>query len=292
MNIKDYFERICYKGSQEKTDLETLTEVFQHHISAVPFENLSLHCGETIQLDLESVYDKIVKHSHGGWCMENNQLLFWAFQTMGYEVGLLGARVYVPERKAYNQDVTHVLIKVTLEGKTYIVDGGFGVAYQMWQPMELISQKNQPQTPGIFCFTEKGGVWYFHKVKRKKVRMDSENKILCSDIVKNGTCKNIYLFTLQPKTIDDFRLASLQLQTDPSSMFLRKSICSLQTTDGFLVLIGWVLTETKYNYKDNMDLVVSTVLMGEEVQKILKERFKIQLDKTFVPLNTCSVSMF
>ncbi|XP_070808870.1 arylamine N-acetyltransferase, pineal gland isozyme NAT-3-like [Pituophis catenifer annectens] len=292
MNIKDYFERICYKGSQEKIDLETLTEVFQHHIRAVPFENLSLHCGETIQLDLESVYDKIVKHNRGGWCMENNQLLFWAFQTMGYEVGLLGARVYVPERKAYNQEVTHVLIKVTLEGKTYIVDGGFGVAYQMWQPMELISQKNQPQTPGIFCFTEKGGMWYFHKVKRKKVRMDSENKILCSDIVKNGTCKNIYLFTLQPKTIDDFRLASLQLQTDPSSMFLRKSICSLQTTDGFLVLIGWVLTETKYNYKDDMDLVVSTILMGEEVQKILKERFKIQLDKTFVPLNTCSVPMF
>lgn len=172
------------------------------------------------------------------------------------------------------------------------MDGGFGVAYQMWQPMELISEKNQPQTPGIFCFTEKGGVWYFHKVKRKEVRMDSENKILCSDIVKNVTCKNIYLFTLQPKTIDDFRLASLQLQTDPSSMFLRKSICSLQTTDGFLVLIGWVLTEAKYNYKDDLDLVVSTVLMGEGVQKILKERFKIQLDKMFVPLNTCSVPMF
>lgn len=112
MNIKDYFERICYKGSQEKIDLETLTEVFQHHIRAVPFENLSLHCGETVQLDLESVYDKIVKHNRGGWCMENNHLLFWAFQTMGYEVGLLGARVYEPERKAYNQDVTHVLIKV------------------------------------------------------------------------------------------------------------------------------------------------------------------------------------
>uniref|UniRef100_A0A670ZC66 arylamine N-acetyltransferase n=1 Tax=Pseudonaja textilis TaxID=8673 RepID=A0A670ZC66_PSETE len=76
----------------------------------------------------------------------------------------------------------------------------------MWQPMALISEKNQPQTPGIFCFTEKDGVWYLHKVKREKFRMDSENKILCSDIVKNMTCKNIYLFTLQPKTIDDTQL--------------------------------------------------------------------------------------
>lgn len=292
MNIKDYFERICYKGSQEKIDLETLTEVFQHHIRAVPFENLSLHCGETIPLDLELVYDKIVKRNRGGWCMENNQLLFWALQTMGYEVGLLGACVYDPDRKAYSQDIGHLLIKVTLEGKTYIVDGGFGLSYQMWQPMELISEKNQPQTPGIFRFTEKGGVWYFHKEKRKKVRMDSENKVLCSDTVKNVTCKDIYLFTLQPMTIDDFQPASLQLQTDPSSMFLRKSICSLQTTDGFLVLLGWVLIETKYNYKDDMDLVVSTVLMGEEVQKILKERFKIQLDKTFVPRNICLGPMF
>ncbi|XP_015671728.1 arylamine N-acetyltransferase, pineal gland isozyme NAT-3-like [Protobothrops mucrosquamatus] len=292
MNIKDYFERICYKGSPEKIDLGALTEVFQHHIRAVPFENLSLHCGETIQLDLESVYDKIVKHNRGGWCMENNQLLFWAFQTMGYKVSLLGAHVYDPERKAYKKDFTHLLIKVVLEGKTYIVDGGFGVAYQMWQPMELISEKNQPQTPGIFCFTEKKGVWYLHKLKRKKFGMDSENKILCSDPVKNVSCKNIYLFTLQPRTIDDFRPVCLQLQTDPSSMFLRKSICSLQTTDGFLVLIGWVLIETKYNYKDDMDLVVSTVLTDEEVQKILKERFKIQLGKKFVPLNTCSVAVF
>uniref|UniRef100_A0A670YMX8 arylamine N-acetyltransferase n=1 Tax=Pseudonaja textilis TaxID=8673 RepID=A0A670YMX8_PSETE len=132
MNIKDYFERICYKGSQDKIDLETLTEVFQHHIHAVPFENLSLHCGQTIQLDLESVYDKIVKHNHGGWCLENSQLLFWAFQIMGYK----GAHVYDPERKAYYPNSTHLLIRVILEGKTYIVDGGLGVDYQMWQPMD------------------------------------------------------------------------------------------------------------------------------------------------------------
>ncbi|XP_032086068.1 arylamine N-acetyltransferase, pineal gland isozyme NAT-3-like [Thamnophis elegans] len=292
MNIQDYFERICYKGSQEKVDLETLTEVFQHHIRAVPFENLSLHCGETIPLDLESAYDKIVKRHRGGWCMENNQLLSWVFQIMGYKVGLLSARVYNPERKGYSEDDNHLLIKVVLEGKTYIVDGGFGMAYQMWEPMELVSGKNQPQTPGIFCFTEKDGVWYFHKVKRKKFRMDSENSIPCPDVIENVTCKDIYLFTLQPKMIGDFRMACLQLQTDPSSMFLRKSICSLQTTDGFLALIGWTLIETKYNYKDDTDLVVGTVLTSEEVQKILKERFKIRLDKTFVPLNTCSGPVF
>ncbi|KAK9392683.1 arylamine N-acetyltransferase pineal gland isozyme NAT-3-like [Crotalus adamanteus] len=111
---------------------------------------------------------------------------------MGYKVSLLGAHVYDPERKAYKKDFTHLLIKVVLEGKTYIVDGGFGVAYQMWQPMELISEKNQPQTPGIFCFTEKKGVGYLHKLKRKKFRMDSENKILCSDPVKNMSCKTAF----------------------------------------------------------------------------------------------------
>ncbi|XP_063168905.1 arylamine N-acetyltransferase, pineal gland isozyme NAT-3-like [Candoia aspera] len=292
MNIKDYFGRICYKGPQEKIDLGTLTEIFQHHIRAVPFENLSLHCGETIQLDLELTYDKIVKHNRGGWCMENNQLLFWALQTMGYKSSLLGACVYDPEQNAYHKDFTHLLIKVVLEGKIYIVDGGFGVAYQMWQPMELISGKNQPQTPGVFCFTEKNGVWYFHKLKHKKFKMDSDNRTLCCDPVKNMAYKNVYSFTLQPRTIDDFRPSCLQLQMDPSSIFLKKSICSLQTPDGFLALIGWMLTETKYNYKDNRDLVESTILTDEEVQEILKERFKIQLDKKFVPCNTGSVSMF
>ncbi|XP_062997084.1 arylamine N-acetyltransferase, pineal gland isozyme NAT-10-like [Elgaria multicarinata webbii] len=285
MNIRDYFARISYDGPQDKLDFDTLKAVFLRHIRSVPFENLSIHCGESIVMELEATYDKIVKRNRGGWCMENNQLLCWALQTMGYEVSFLGAFVYFPHLKAYDKLLNHLMLKVVIGGKAYIVDGGFGIEYQMWQPMELVSGKDQPQMPGTFRFTEDKGVWYFDKVRHKQCRMDPDNRSPYFDIPEDMNCKKVYSFTLQPRTIDEFQPANTLLQTSPESLFVKKSICSLQTTSGFRVLIGWTLTETQYNYKDNMDLVEKTTLPDEDVERTLQELFNIRLDKKLVPIN-------
>ncbi|NXQ88448.1 ARY2 protein, partial [Nyctibius grandis] len=290
MDIKEYFARISYRGSYDKPDLATLTDVFQHHIRAVPFEDLSIHCGERIELDLEATYNKIVRKNRGGWCMENNHLLSWVLRTLGYDITLLGAKVYFPELNAYADEIDHLLIKVVLDDKSYIVDGGFGMAYQIWQPMELISGTDQPQTPGVFRFLEESGVWYLEKVKRKQWVPNLSDST--SHNVDKEVCRRIYLFTLQPRDIEEFRACNADLQTAPDSLFVTKSFCSLQTADGVRALVGWKLTEIKYNYKDNMDLVEIRILADEEIEKTLKEKFNITLDKKFVPINTSRLSMF
>ncbi|NXH12764.1 ARY2 protein, partial [Bucco capensis] len=284
MDIKEYFTRISYRGSYDKPDLATLTDVFQHHIRAVPFENLSIHCGERVELDLEATYNKIVRKNRGGWCMENNHLLSWVLKTLGYDVTLLGGKVYFPEHEAYAEAVDHLLLKVVLDNKSYIVDGGFGMVYQLWEPMELISGKDQPQTPGIFRFLEENGAWYLEKMKRKQ--WVSDQSVSTSPNVDNEVCRPIYAFTLQPQDIEEFRFINSHLQTAPDSLFVTKSLCSLQTTDGVRTLVGWKLTEIKYNYKDNMDLVENRILTDEEVEQTLKEKFNVTLDKKFVPSNT------
>lgn len=83
MNIQEYFGRISYNKPHKDADLQTLTAIFQHHIQTIPFENLSMHCGEAIELDLQSTYNKIVRKKRGGWCLEINHLLFWAVQELG-----------------------------------------------------------------------------------------------------------------------------------------------------------------------------------------------------------------
>ncbi|XP_077166381.1 arylamine N-acetyltransferase, pineal gland isozyme NAT-3-like [Paroedura picta] len=284
MKLKEYFARISYKGPLRPLDLKTLTAVLQCHIRSVPFENLNIHCGETIEFGLEAVYDKIVKNHRGGWCLENNLLLSWAFQTMGYDVTLLGSHVYISQQNKYDDAMIHLLLKVVIDGKGYIADGGFGIAFQMWQPLELVSGKDQPQKPGIFRVTEDSGMWYFDKIKRKVYGSDSKLKSLYFDGPEDINCK-IYCFTLKPRSIEEFREQSTILQTCPESFFVKKSICSLQTADGFRVLIGWTLTETKYDYKDNMDLVEQTTITEKELEKTLKERFNIRLKKKLVPLN-------
>ncbi|NXA75275.1 ARY2 protein, partial [Thryothorus ludovicianus] len=290
MDIKEYFARISYQGSHNKPDLATLSDIFQHHIRAVPFENLSIHCGEKIELNLEATYNKIVKKKRGGWCMENNYLLFWVLKTLGYDVTLLGGKVYVPELATYPGENDHLLLRVELDGKSYIVDGGFGFAYQLWQPMELISGTDQPQTPGVFRFQEESGTWYLEKVKRKQWVLNPSTST--SQNEEDEACRRIYRFTLQPRDIEEFRGCNDHLQTDPDSLFVTKSICSLQTADGIRALVGWKLTEMKYNYRDNMDLVEIRILADEEIEKTLKEKFNITLDKKLVPVNTSRFSLF
>ncbi|XP_063266684.1 arylamine N-acetyltransferase, pineal gland isozyme NAT-3-like [Prinia subflava] len=290
MDIKEYFARISYHGSHNKPDLATMSDIFLHHIQAVPFENLSMHCGESIELNLEATYNKIVRKKRGGWCMENNNLLSWVLKTLGYDVTLLGAKVYVPELDAYPEEIDHLLLQVQLDGKSYIVDGGFGMAYQLWQPMELISGMDQPQTPGVFRFQEESGTWYLEKVKRKQCVLNPSTS--ASQNVENEVCRRVYLFTLQPRDIEEFRGCNAHLQTAPDSLFVTKSICSLQTADGIRALVGWKLTEIKYNYRDNMDLVEIRILADEEIEKMLKEKFNITLDKKFVPASTGRFSLF
>ncbi|NXC61663.1 ARY2 protein, partial [Aleadryas rufinucha] len=290
MDIQEYFARISYRGSHNKLDLATMSDIFQHHIQAVPFENLSIHCGESIELDLEATYNKIVRKKRGGWCMENNYLLSWVLKTLGYDVTLLAAKVYVPELDSYPDEIDHLLLRVELDGKSYIVDGGFGMAYQLWQPMELISGTDQPQTPGVFRFQEESGTWYLEKVKRKQCVLNQSTST--SQNVENEVCRRVYLFTLQPRDIEEFRGCNAHLQTAPDSLFVTKSICSLQTADGVRALVGWKLTEIKYNYRDNMDLVEIRIIADEEMEKTLKEKFSITLDKKFVPVNTSRLSLF
>ncbi|NXP69447.1 ARY2 protein, partial [Chloropsis cyanopogon] len=213
MDIKEYFDRISYRGSHNKPDLATMSDIFLHHIQAVPYENLSIHCGERIELNLEATYHKIVRKKRGGWCMENNYLLSWVLKTLGYNITHLGAKVYVPELDAYPEEINHLLLQVELDGKSYIVDGGFGMAYQMWQPMELISGTDQPQIPGVFRFQEENGTWYLEKVKRKQLVLNPSSS--ASQNVENEVCRRIYLFTLQPRDIEEFRGCNAHLQTAP-----------------------------------------------------------------------------
>ncbi|NWS20628.1 ARYL protein, partial [Pachyramphus minor] len=283
MNIQEYFGRISYNKPHKDADLQTLTAIFQHHIQAIPFENLSMHCGEPIELDLQSTYNKIVRKKRGGWCLESNHLLFWALQELGYDICILGGNSYEPAERAYTAEMNHILLKVVIQGNSYIVDAAFGGAYQMWQPLRLISGKDQPQVPGIFRFMEDNGTWYFEKVKRKHYIPEQSETPYFTDTPGVGNIRKIYRFTLEPRHINDFQELNKYLQVSPDNILQKKSLCSLQTTEGLIALVGWTLTEMKYNYTEDTDLVHITTLTDEEVEKTLKDKFNIVLENKLVP---------
>uniref|UniRef100_K9II88 Arylamine N-acetyltransferase 1 n=1 Tax=Desmodus rotundus TaxID=9430 RepID=K9II88_DESRO len=281
MDIEAYFERIGYKNCRNKLDLETLTDILQHQIWAIPFENLDIHCGKPMELGLEAIFDQVVRRKRGGWCLQVNHLLHWALTTMGFETTMLGGYVYNTEANKYSSAMIHLLLKVTLGGRHYIVDAGFGRSYQMWQPLELISGKDQPQVPCIFRLTEERGTWYLDQIRREQYIPNQE---FCnSDLLEKMKYRKIYSFTLEPRTIEDFESVNENLQTSPASLFTSKSFCSLQTPDGVHCLVGFTLSFRKFNYKDNVDLVEFKTLSEEEIGEALKSIFNISLEGKLVP---------
>ncbi|XP_008059066.2 arylamine N-acetyltransferase 1 [Carlito syrichta] len=281
MDIEAYFERIGYKNSRTKLDLETLTDILQHQIRAVPFENLNIHCGEAMELDLKAIFDQVVRKNRGGWCLQVNYLLYWALTTIGFETTMLGGYVYNTPANKYSTGMIHLLLQVTINGRNYIVDAGFGRSYQMWQPLELISGKDQPQVPCIFRLTEESGIWFLDQIRREQYVPNQD--FLNSDLLENKKYRKIYSFTLEPRRIEDFESMNTYLQESPASVFTSKSFCSLQTPEGVHCLVGFTLTYRRFSYRDNTDMIEFRTLNEEEIEEVLKNIFNISLEKKLVP---------
>ncbi|XP_043937180.1 arylamine N-acetyltransferase, pineal gland isozyme NAT-10-like [Protopterus annectens] len=282
MNLKEYFSRIHFVGSYDTADLTTLNQIHEQHVKHIPFENLSIHSGEKIVTNIEACFNKLIKKKRGGWCSENNSVLAWVLKKLGYDITLLGACVYDTRQKAYPTMKTHIIIKVVIDGNTYIADVGFGFSKQIRQPLAMISGKDQPQIPGIFRLTEENGFWCVDKISRKN---HPEQSYHDPSLLEKSNVVKMYGFTLEPFSIEKFDSCLSYLQESPESLFTNKSICSLQTTDGLRTLVGWTYGEITYKYKEDMDLVIFKTLTNEEVENTLKEKFGITLENKLVPVN-------
>ncbi|CAN9506787.1 unnamed protein product [Ophioblennius macclurei] len=283
MNLQEYFKKIGFHGSYDALDLSTLKLIHKQHVMSVPFENLSIHCGETITTDLQVIFDKIVRSQRGGWCMENNLLFGWALREMGYDTTTLGARVFNDSIQDFGPAESHLINKVIIDGKAYLADVSFGLSSQVWEPLEFVSGKDQPQAAGIFRLIEKEGVWMLEKSRRKPEFLKPE--FAKSSLINQKPIKQIYCFTLNPRQIDDFSKINHELQIDPASVFTNKSICSLQIATGFKALIGWTYSEVIYKPEEGVDVYDLRDITDDEVEQVLKEKFNVVLQNKLQPVS-------
>lgn len=279
--MEEYFKRIGHHGSLDKLDLATLKLIHRQHVMSVPFENLSIHCGERIIMDVEVIFDKIVRSSRGGWCFENNFLFGWVLREMGYDTTMLGSRVF--DGSDFGPNETHLINKVVIDGKAYVTDVSFGVSLQVWEPLELVSRVDQPQAAGVFRLIDKGDFWVLEKTCRKPEILNPD--FAKSSLVNREETRQIYCFTMVPREADHFDEPNHTLQTDPTSLFTRKSICSLQTPTGFRALIGWTYSEVTYKPEEGVDVIDMRHVTDDEIDQILREKFKLKLQNKLQPVN-------
>uniref|UniRef100_UPI0037E78088 arylamine N-acetyltransferase, pineal gland isozyme NAT-10-like n=1 Tax=Semicossyphus pulcher TaxID=241346 RepID=UPI0037E78088 len=288
MNLEAYFKRIGFEGSFDKPDLATLKLIHKQHVMSVPFENLSMHCGERSIMDLEVAYNKIVRSGRGGWCLENNLLFGWVLREMGYNCTTLKSKVYNTTLKDFLTLESHLIHKVVIDEKNYIADVSYGMSSQQWEPLELVSGKDQPQGSGVFRFTDKGDMWMLEKTYRKP-------KVLNPDFAKTSLVTRMemrptHCFTLEPCETHFFLDVNNTLQTDPTSLFKKKSICSLQTPTGFRALLGWTYSEVTFKPEEGVDEFDMRDIKDDEIEQILRAKFNLKLQDKLTPV--CNKSWY
>lgn len=104
--------------------LVLLSEIVRRHVATLSFSSVGPRSGDDLPLDTEALIDRIVVRRRGGYCFEQNGLLFEMLAELGFDVTLYLARI------VFNRDghpaLTHRITVVSLDGADWLVDVGFG----------------------------------------------------------------------------------------------------------------------------------------------------------------------
>ncbi len=222
MDLTRYLSRLG-ATPPSRADAASLARLHEAHLLAVPFENLSIHWGEPISLDLPALFEKVVQRRRGGGCFELNVLFAWALERLGYEVDLLSARV-VREDGRLGPEFDHMCLRVRAAGEDRLADVGFGDAFR--RPLALSEGLVQPEHADAFVLRAEGDAL---ELRRRR---------------PGGAWSPLYRFTLVPRRVEAFSPMAEVHQTSPESPFTRRRVCTRATADGRLTLTESALVRT------------------------------------------------
>ena len=252
MDALEYLARI---GCAERAGatIETLAALQEAHLRAVPFENLDVHSGARIILDLPRLYTKIVTMRRGGFCYELNGLFQWLLAELGFKARLLDARVYDKSRRGYGPAFDHMLILTEIDERQWIVDVGFG-DFSL-KPLPFLLDRILEDPNGRFLVEQLDRAYF--KVSRFS---HLENAYVPQ-----------YCFSEQARQLVDFAAMCTYHQTSPLSHFTQKKVCSIATPTGRVTLTDNTLILT--NADGRTELPIQSWL---EFKQALSRYFHIQ----------------
>jgi N-hydroxyarylamine O-acetyltransferase len=157
--MKEFIAELEQSGIQRGVfSPEQAAIVMRKLATCFPFENLDVLNQIERKITPESIIEKILKYRRGGLCYELNSLLYLVLKELGFNASIgIGT---VNKEGTWGTDRTHAIVLLSLSGRKYIADGGFGNRLAL-QPLEL--DGNSITSPaGSFRLrnrnTEKGAV--------------------------------------------------------------------------------------------------------------------------------------
>ena len=220
-DMDSYLSRIGYAGPL-RADFETLRGIQLSHLRSVPFENLDIHLGVPIELDIPHLFDKIVNRRRGGYCFEQNTLFACVLREIGFTVTAREARVGPADGPTRPR--SHMTLEVLAEGGAYNVDVGFGGDAAL-QPVALDGEG--------------------HVEFGREYRLVDQGGCRVLQVRRDAAWSDEYVIQPSEPAAIDFEVANWFTSTHPTSIFVRTPTVQLQRPSGQMVLRRRTYTETK-----------------------------------------------
>jgi N-hydroxyarylamine O-acetyltransferase len=230
--LSAYFTRIGYAGSREPT-LATLNEIILAHVQSIPFENLDVLLGRPIDLAPAAIEHKLVHQRRGGYCFEQNALLLHVLNTLGYAATPISARVRFSRPREYTPPRTHLLLRVELEGASWLVDVGVG-GLSPTCALRLVADIVQ-ETPHEPRRLVREGAWQGFELRAPDARLFHQAYVA-------GEWRDVCELTLEEMPPIDRELGNWYTSAHPGSHFRDRLMVARATREGRVSLLNRELT--------------------------------------------------
>ncbi|HCU0293257.1 TPA: N-hydroxyarylamine O-acetyltransferase [Citrobacter sedlakii] len=154
--LNAYFARLNWSGPTDVT-LETLRALHLQHNCTIPFENLDVLLPREMQLDEQSLAEKLIGARRGGYCFEQNGVFERVLRELGFTVRSLLGRVVLSNPPSLPPR-THRLLLVEVDGEVWIADVGFG-GQTLTAPIRLLADIPQQTPHGEYRLLQEGEDW-------------------------------------------------------------------------------------------------------------------------------------
>ncbi len=189
-----------------------------------PWGNVALHYSwhRALTLDSDALYHKIVERAIGGYCMENNAFFSTILRSLGYQLYITGARISLSLDGEKDDPGfagwQHEVIIVTISGKKYLVDVGFGSTSPLHPiPLDHSSTEIYNSVPGaelrlvyrpIASNTDQSQKWW----------------VLESRVKTHPQWAGCYCFADLEWLPADFEIINYRTSRDPKSWFTHRLV--------------------------------------------------------------------
>jgi N-hydroxyarylamine O-acetyltransferase len=259
VDLDAYCARIGYTGARTPT-IETLRALHELHPAAFTFEAIDVLLDRGIDLAPAAVDSKMIARGRGGYCYEQNGLFKRVLTAMGFEVEGLIARVHwMNPPDAPTPLRTHMALRVTLAGKPWLADVGFGSCVPT-SPLRFDTAEPQP-------------------TRHESFRLIPAGEGFRLDALLGEKWEAVYELSNQPQLDDDYQLANWFIATHPTSFFRQQLVVTRTTPEARLVLDRNRLTVRKPD-----GTIERRVLTADGIERVLAESFGLSVEPAWRPI--------